>query len=49
MVHRGTTRESRTKGGRAFSSTPEDKSRRHRNKLRIWRRALKRLALTPQM
>lgn len=43
MVHRGTTRE--TKGIRLdrTSSTPESKQRRHKNKARIWRRAVKRL------
>ncbi|HEY0948487.1 MAG TPA: hypothetical protein VGE53_03365 [Candidatus Paceibacterota bacterium] len=46
MVHRGTTRE--TKGLRALrSSTPSLKLRRHRNKMRIWRRAVKRLSLQP--
>ncbi|HEY0010284.1 MAG TPA: hypothetical protein VGB97_00010 [Candidatus Paceibacterota bacterium] len=42
MVHRGTTRESKTRRERN-ASTPIDKARRHRNKLRIWRRATKRL------
>ncbi|HEY0979423.1 MAG TPA: hypothetical protein VGE23_01105 [Candidatus Paceibacterota bacterium] len=43
MVHRGTTRES--KNLRDFrSSTPLAKWRRHRNKMRIWRRAVKRLS-----
>lgn len=43
MVHRGTTRE--PKGLKArMASTPDAKLRRHRNKLRIWRRCVKRLA-----
>jgi hypothetical protein len=40
MVHRGTTRESKARKLRA-ASTPDDKFRRHRNKMRIWRRAIK--------
>ena len=42
MVHRGTTRESKTRKMRV-ASTPDDKFRRHKNKQRIWRRAIKRL------
>jgi hypothetical protein len=41
MIHRGTTRESRR---RSHHSTPEEKLRRHRNKYRIWRRCVIKLA-----
>ena len=42
MVHRGTSRESRKLQVRSVS-TAEQKLRRHRNKMRIWRRAVRRL------
>lgn len=42
MVHRGTTREPKALRART-PSTPEAKLRRHRNKLRIWKRCVKRL------
>lgn len=42
MVHRGTTRESRHLRMRSVS-TAGQKQRRHRNKMRIWRRAVRRL------
>jgi hypothetical protein len=31
------------------ASTPDDKFRRHKNKLRIWRRAIKKLAAAEAM
>jgi len=43
MVHRGNTREPKGLWKRQ-ASLSEDKWRRHRNKERIWRRAVKRLA-----
>jgi len=43
MVHRGTTREAKGVRVDRASSTPEIKYRRHKNKARIWRRAVKRL------
>jgi len=42
MVHRGTTREPRLLRTRS-ESTSADKFRRHRNKKRIWRRAVRRI------
>jgi hypothetical protein len=41
--HRGTTRESRKVQQRSLPSTKEEKLRRHRNKLRIWKRCVRRL------
>ena len=43
MVHRGNTREPKFLSARS-PSTSLDKHRRHKNKARIWRRAVKRLA-----
>jgi hypothetical protein len=45
MVHRGTTRETKRIRVDRISSTPDAKQRRHKNKARIWRRAVKRLEL----
>ncbi|MES2931103.1 MAG: hypothetical protein V4682_00200 [Patescibacteria group bacterium] len=43
MVHRGTTRESkRIREDRV--STPLQKQKRHKNKMRIWRRCVAKLA-----
>jgi len=44
MVHRGNTREQK-RIRNVRMSTLEDKLRRHKNKRRIWRRAVSRLAL----
>jgi hypothetical protein len=44
MVHRGPTREPK-KVRFLRASTLEDKLRRHKNKERIWKRAVARLAL----
>lgn len=44
MVHRGPTREPK-KIRNVRMSTLEDKLRRHKNKRRIWRRCVTRLAL----
>lgn len=44
MVHRGSTREPK-KIRNMRMSTLEDKLRRHKNKRRIWRRAVARLTL----
>lgn len=46
MVHRGTTRESKHLRARR-DSTIEDKYRRHKNKMRIWKRCRERLAPIP--
>jgi hypothetical protein len=43
MVHRGNTREPKFLKPRKFSSS-EDKWRRHKNKERIWRRCVLKLA-----
>ena len=43
MVHCGTTREPKFLRARS-PSAPEDKRRRHKNKARIWRRCVARLA-----
>ena len=46
MIHRGSRpRESKHLRLAVRMSTLEDKIRRHRNKKRIWRRAVKRFAL----
>ncbi|KND50779.1 MAG: hypothetical protein ABA06_04820 [Parcubacteria bacterium C7867-001] len=44
MVHRGTTRESK-QIRKAEISTFEQKWRRHKNKQRIWKRCVQKLAL----
>lgn len=44
MVHRGNAREPKFLGTRKVSNS-FDKWRRHRNKERIWRRAVKRLSI----
>lgn len=44
MMHRGTMRESRNLRQKREPSSSERKLRRHRNKMRIWRRAVRRLA-----
>jgi hypothetical protein len=49
MVHRGNTREPKFLNEPRKLSTPEEKYRRHKNKLRIWRRAVKRLAAEQQV
>lgn len=47
MVHRGTTRESKNRRA-VRQSTIEEKYRRHKNKVRIWRRCVARLAYIQQ-
>ncbi len=45
MVYRGSRPREPKSSAVLRVSTPEEKYRRHKNKLRIWRRAVKRLAL----
>ena len=48
MVYRGATPREAKRVRLASSSTLEDKYRRHKNKKRIWRRAVKRLEIEMQ-
>ena len=47
MIHRRSRARESKQLRQEYASTPFDKLRRHKNKERIWRRAVKRLTLEP--